>query len=229
MPVSAARAARGAGAPRRESTATRAPHASVWAVVPAKSFARAKSRLGASLDDDRRGEIARAMLDHVVDTAQACGAVDSVLVATDGDDVAGACADDVTILRDHADDTGRLGAIVDRALVALVGRGATVAVVLMGDLPHLAATDLVALIAALDTADLALAPDRADWGTNALAVRLPTSMPTAFGHTDSFARHLNAARRHGLATAVVRTPTLAYDVDAASDLPAASRRANGRS
>lgn len=189
-----------------------------WAVVPAKSFARAKSRLGIALDDDRRGEIARAMFEHVVGTARACDAIAGLLVATDGDDVARVCSVDATVLRDHADDTGRLGAIVDRALAALAERGATAAVIVMGDLPHLAETDLAALLTALDRADVALAPDRAEWGTNALALRLPTPMPTAFGHTDSFARHLAAARRHGLATTVVRTPTLAYDVDAASDL-----------
>lgn len=208
------------------SAASRAAGGTAWGVVPAKSFARAKSRLGVALDDDRRGEIARAMFEHVVGSVRACSAIGGVLVATDGDDVACACGDGVTILRDHADDAGRLGAVIDRALVTLAERGATTAVVIMGDLPQLAVSDLVALLAALDTADIALAPDRAEWGTNALALRLPTSMPTAFGHSDSFARHLAAARRHGLATSVVRTPTLAYDVDAASDL-LPMRRASG--
>ena len=198
--------------------APRAARHAAWALIPAKSFARAKSRLAIGPGDDRRATLARNMLAHVVRTARASGAIVGVLVATDGDDVACACEDGVAIARDHTDDTGRLGAVVDRALAALAERGATTAIVLMGDLPRLAVDDLAALLASLDTADVALAPDRGDWGTNALALRLPARMPTAFGHSDSFARHLAAARRHGLATTVVRTPTLAYDVDAASDL-----------
>ena len=39
---------------------------SVWAVVPMKGLARGKSRLRASLSDDRREQLARDMFEHVL-------------------------------------------------------------------------------------------------------------------------------------------------------------------
>jgi 2-phospho-L-lactate guanylyltransferase len=208
----------GASDPPPPGPGSGAPVANAWAVIPAKRFTRAKSRLGPPLGDAERQALARDMLAHVVAAARACNAVAGILVATDGDDVARACGDGVAILRDRDEDQERLGDIVDRALVALTERGADAAVVVMGDLPRLRASDLTSLLTALEGADVALAPDRAEWGANALAVRLPAPMPTEFGRGDSFARHLAAAREHGLATIVVRTASLAHDVDAPGDL-----------
>ena len=108
--------------------------------------------------------------------------------------------------------------IVDRALAILADRGAHAAVVVMGDLPELKSEDLAQLLAALDDADCAFAPDGADAGTNALALRLPPALSTQLGHADSFARHLDAAQHRGLTVTTIRTPSLAHDIDEPGDL-----------
>ena len=58
-----------------------------WAIVPAKSLPHGKSRLRPVLGDEERARFARRLLEHVLDVLGAC-ALDGVLVATDGDDVA---------------------------------------------------------------------------------------------------------------------------------------------
>jgi 2-phospho-L-lactate guanylyltransferase len=187
-----------------------------WAVVPARTFTSGKSRLAAAARNGR-GEIARALFDRVVATTLRAAAVDGVLVATDGDDVAAATREHgALVLRDAP--SGSFAGIIDRALAVLAGRGATAAVVVMADLPFLGPYHVDDVCAALDGADLVLAPDRDQLGTNALALRLPAVMPTRFGHRDSFSRHLVSAAAAGLRVAMVRAHGLAFDLDTPADL-----------
>jgi 2-phospho-L-lactate guanylyltransferase len=193
-----------------------ARRAATWALVPVRTFASGKSRL-AGRAGSGRAEVARALFDRVLGAATRAAGIDDVLVATDGDDVAAAArAHGATVLRDGA--TATLGAIVDRGLAALTAGGAAAAVVVMADLPLVAARHLDAVTAALAGADLVLAPDRDRLGTNALALRLPASLPTRFGHRDSFCRHLLAAAADDLRVAVVRAHGLAFDLDTPADL-----------
>jgi 2-phospho-L-lactate guanylyltransferase len=180
-----------------------------WALVPARSFRTGKSRLGRG---PARAAIARALFDRVVGVA--ASALDGVLVCTDGADVAAAArAHGAEVLLD--DGPMPLGRVVDRGLAALP---AGPALVVMADLPLLGPSHLEDLVAALDAADLALAPDRDQLGTNALALRVPAGFATCFGNTDSFPRHLAAARARGLTAVAVRSHGLAFDVDTRADL-----------
>lgn len=174
----------------------------IWAVLPVKSFQRAKSRLAPSLSPDRRRALARAMFLHVGDVVAAH--VEGVLVATDGDDVAMLAAGlGFDVVRDEG--PRPLAEVVDRALDSLTGRASS-ALVLMSDLPNLSAEDVGAMLGAP-----AIAPDRAGLGTNALHVGVAAR--TSFGHDDSFQRHLGR-----LTLVVVRRPGLAHDVDHPEDL-----------
>lgn len=185
-----------------------------WALVPARTFRTGKSRLALQ---PGRAAIARALFDRVAGVLSRSDAIAGVLVATDGPDVAAAARrHGADVLLD--DGPAPLAAIVDRGLAALASRGVSAAVVVMADLPLLAAHHVDALGAALAGADLVLAPDRDELGTNALAVRLPAPLATRFGHRDSFARHLATAGAAGLRTAVVRAHGLAFDLDLPADL-----------
>lgn len=187
-----------------------------WAVIPARSFVSGKSRLAAAVRNGR-GEVARALFDRAVAVTMRAAAIDGVLVATDGDDV-------VTAAREHGAmalrDTPNVpfSRTIDRALAILAGRGAQRAIVVMADLPLLGPYHVDDVCSALDGADLVLAPDRDQLGTNALALRLPAAMPTRFGHRDSFSRHLVSAATAGLSVAMVRAHGLAFDLDTPADL-----------
>jgi 2-phospho-L-lactate/phosphoenolpyruvate guanylyltransferase len=186
-----------------------------WAVVPAKSLLHGKSRLRPVLGDEERARFAQRLLDHVLDVLDAC-ALDGVLVATGGDDVAVlATSRGAHVLRDRG--PGSLADVVDRALADVASRGAASAVVLMADLPRIEPADVRALLAALDDHDVVLVPDHLGHHTNALAIAPPTAMATCFGRPDSFAAHRAAAAASGLRAILVDSERIAFDVDVPAD------------
>jgi 2-phospho-L-lactate guanylyltransferase len=188
---------------------------STWAIVPAKSLLRGKSRLRPVLGDDERARFACLLLEHLLDTLHACE-LDGVLVATDGDDVAAvAVSRGAHVLRDREE--GTLSGVVDRALAHVTSRGAELAVVLMADLPRIEPGDVGALIEGLDGHDIALVRDHVGHHTNALALAPPTAIATCFGQENSFAAHLAAARAAGLRAVIVENERIAFDVDLPQD------------
>ena len=184
-------------------------------VIPAKSFERAKSRLGPGLGPDARRALAQALFERALEAVAGVG-FDHVLVLTDGESVARlAVAHRVLVLRDGG--ALPLATLVDAGLGALSGLGVERAVVLMADLPYVDAASLRALLSGLDDTDLVVAPDHRNEGTNALAVRLPAP-PTQFGHDDSLLRHLRLELPRP--PRLLRAAALALDVDLPADLAA---------
>jgi 2-phospho-L-lactate guanylyltransferase len=108
-----------------------------------------------------------------------------------------------------------------------MANGADALLVLPADLPLLTSEDLYALTAPIleplalsdpveQTGRVVLAPSH-DGGTNALLLHPPDVIPFAFG-VRSFDRHYAAAEAAGCAVSIVRTPSLAYDLDLPEDL-----------
>ncbi len=95
--------------------------------------------------------------------------------------------------------------------------GADAALVLPADLPLLTPEAIARFLSAVGDAAVGVAPDRADMGTNALLLRPPSVLAPAFG-PDSFLRHRELARSHGLSLATVHVPELALDLDTPADL-----------
>jgi 2-phospho-L-lactate guanylyltransferase len=188
----------------------------VWALVPVKCFARGKSRLAGVLAGPARQAFSRALGEHVLAALKASPAIDGVLVVTDCAVVAGvARRHGALVVRDAC--IGSLAPIVDGALATLAARGARAALVLMGDLPGVTAAEIGALVRALDAADVVLAPDGRDEGTNALGLSPPDRFPTCFGTADSFDRHRVRAAGRGDRVAIHRSEGLALDVDTPED------------
>src|SRR5262245_7421825 len=118
------------------------------AVVPMKSMDLAKSRLSGMLDPAGRHALARQMLDHVLATLREAG-LDKIHVAS-------------------ADEgTGDLNADVTAAARRVQDEGAMEMLLVMADLPYLAAKDIAALIEAGRKSAVVIAEAR-DGGTNAL-------------------------------------------------------------
>ena len=184
------------------------------AVVPARTFARAKSRLTPALSGEERASLAEAMLAHVVGILAASGAVDSTLVVADDEGVA-ACARGLGAeAMVHAPGLGPSVA----AAVARVRADGDAVFVAMADLIALSVEDVRAMICASDGGRLALAPDRHEDGTSALVSPAGMNVRTRFGERGSFALHTGDARAAGVATVVVRRPGLALDIDLPEDL-----------
>ncbi len=192
---------------------------SPWAILPIKGFARAKSRLSPALSTHQRADLARQLSLHVLDQLLGCADLHGVLVSTDSLDLLHLA----TSLGAHAiadpPDNPTLSTIIDAALDHLTNTlDASHALVFMADLPLLTTQDVSNLARLSLSADLVLAPDRAQQGTNALALPLPAPLKTCFGHPDSFPRHLQRAHELHLSTFTLQHPHLALDIDHPTDL-----------
>jgi 2-phospho-L-lactate guanylyltransferase len=183
-----------------------------WVLIPARRFEDAKQRLAPVLDAARRAAFAAECLTHVIGAVRASGVAERIAVATDGESTARFAGDlGARVIRDPRDAEG-LAAVVDHGFEVL---GPGPLAVVMADLPRLRPEEVRGLAAAFARAQLAIAPDHARRGTNALAVRAP--FRTCFGHADSFERHVRAAEAARLAIAVTEAPGLAEDVDFPDD------------
>jgi 2-phospho-L-lactate guanylyltransferase len=190
-----------------------------WALVPAKRFGRAKTRLATALLPAARRDLARELCRRALSACSGSGALAGTLVATDGDDVCALAARQrVAVLRDRELGRPALAHVVDAALAELRARGATHALVIMADLPHIEARDVRELLALLRQGDVVIAPDALRRGTSALGLRIDLPFRSAFGHADSLQRHLREAERIGARARMLYNPRLAFDVDGPEDL-----------
>lgn len=193
-----------------------------WAIIPIKRFDRAKSRLAHALAPSERRQLAQRLFERVRAACLACaerGVIARVLVATDAPEIARSVSAHPACeaLLDPRP-AGPFASVIDRALAHAHACGATRALIVMADLPRVAASDLSQLAAALEHAPLVFVPDQRRRGLGALACTLPAPIAMQLGHPDSFDRHLRTARAQGVAHSVLMNPHLAVDVDTVRDL-----------
>jgi 2-phospho-L-lactate/phosphoenolpyruvate guanylyltransferase len=182
------------------------------AVLPVKSFGRAKQRLRpAGLD---RAELAAAMVGDVLEALAAVRGLDGVVVVS-AEDPAGRTAG-IEWVHDPLE-VGQSSAAL-RGVRTAVARGAQRALLVPGDCPALDPAEVDDL---LDSAEpgVVIVPDRHGSGTNALLLDPPTVLSPAFG-PGSFARHAALAHAAGATVRVGRLPSLELDVDTPGDLAA---------
>jgi 2-phospho-L-lactate guanylyltransferase len=187
------------------------------AAVPVKDLVNAKQRLVPALSAPERRELARAMLEDVLEAMVAAlpGAV--VVVTTDPEvqDIARAGGAECLVERANRGHTAAV-AFAQREASA---RGATRFLTLPGDVPCATAQEVTAVCRALEDGPGAVfVPSRSGLGTNAVLLAPPDAMPLTFGEP-SFDNHLATARAAGLAARVLHLPGIGLDVDAPDDLP----------
>ena len=200
----------------RNSDARRRKAASVVVAVPVKDLVNAKQRLVPALEPAQRQALAAAMLEDVLDALRGA-AIDAVWVVT-RDAAVGAIAQrfGAAVLPEHENRGHTAAAAAAQARAR--DEGCEVFVTVPGDVPAVTATEVDALVAAIDTRPgVALAPSRSGLGTNGVALSPPDGLPLRFGEP-SFDNHLAAARARGLSPRVLRLPGLGLDVDDADDL-----------
>ncbi len=188
------------------------------AILPVKSFGRAKQRLRGGLEPELRESLAEAMFGDVLDALDAAQAIDGVLVVTAGE-AGGEIAREhgARVLNDREQGhnvAARLG--IRTALEAGLDR----ALLVPGDCPALDPEELDGLLGRPVTApSVVIVPDRHGTGTNALLLTPPDALEPSFG-PGSCQRHAELARAAGIHAEVVDVPSLALDIDTPEDLAA---------
>lgn len=188
-----------------------------WAIVPAKEFTRAKTRLAGAIDPGARAALARALLEGVLRALAAADRITEIAVVTDSDRVA-RCAEGLGAIALRDPPGAPLAGAIDAALATATRLGAEAALVCMADLARPSPAELDRVAAALAAADAVAVPDLAGLGTSVLALRPPGAIATCFGHGDSLSRHRAACARGGLRFVALRSDALAFDVDTPADL-----------
>jgi 2-phospho-L-lactate guanylyltransferase len=189
------------------------------AILPVKSFTRAKQRLGETLADPLRPMLAEAMVADVLAALSSTSAIGRTIVVTREPSVMQAVAGDseTTVISDEGE-TGQSAAAALGVGHAL-REGFDRVLCVPGDCPALDPAELDEMLgtARLGAAAVAVLPDRHGTGTNGLLLSPPDAIEPSFG-PGSCERHLSLARAAGVDGHVHRLQSLLLDIDTGADL-----------
>lgn len=210
------RSPRCAPGPTPASRPRRSPSAMIWAVVPAKLGKNAKERLAPVLQPAQRERLARAMLRDVLRSLGDCPQIAGTIVVSH-DEAVLSMASEIGATGIREESAGGLNPSVVQGIHEALSHGATGALLAMGDLPLLSASDVAETVAALPERGVVLVPSADGTGTNLVAVRPANLLTPAFGPA-SLAKHLERVRAAELEAVVHPCAGAALDVDTPADL-----------
>ncbi len=189
----------------------------IWAIVPIKPLAQAKSRLALVLAPEARRRLVLAMLDHTLAVLKRVQDIVNILLVSADNDVALVAEKYSISFLPEPEATG-LNSSLRRAVKEAHVRGASGVLVVPGDLPQMDVASVESVLeAASDPPAMVIVPDRRRQGTNMLLLIPPDVIPFRYG-SGSFQRHLALAEGQGLHPVVCCVPKLALDTDLPEDL-----------
>lgn len=189
------------------------------AVIPIKQLTNAKQRLGGILDAQERAGFFRAMVEDVMTAAEACTAIDEIMVVTNDDNVADFAGSFGARVLPEPGESGLIAAVT-YAASTLADEGCSTMVFLPGDIPMVSPEELEVVLDGFgsgDQAEVMLVPASDMGGSNCVVCSPPNTMTFGFGE-DSFRRHLRLAREAGIEPSVARLPGIGLDVDTPADM-----------
>jgi 2-phospho-L-lactate guanylyltransferase len=184
-------------------------------LIPVKNLKEAKQRLSPALDQPQRTELARAMLQDVVDAVVSWKHRPAVAMVTcDSFALSLACKYGFEVIADHRN-SGETDAIEMATRVCEARELDTL--VIPGDIPLVQGWELQAIYDAAPEIGTVLVPAGDNRGTNAVLRRPAALFPLRFGN-DSFKPHFAAAKATGRPCIILPLRGPAVDVDDPSDL-----------
>jgi 2-phospho-L-lactate guanylyltransferase len=196
------------------------------AILPVKSFTRAKQRLGESVAADMRMQLARAMVDDVLLALSETEAIARIVVVTREPSVAAPARRRGAIVVEDAAEEGQSAAVGLGVRWAL-DEGIERVLCIPGDCPALDPAELASLLRARpEEAEVVIVPDRHGTGTNGLLLTPPDAIAPSFG-PNSCERHRALALAAGVPCRLERPASLLLDIDTGADLDVLRERLAG--
>jgi 2-phospho-L-lactate/phosphoenolpyruvate guanylyltransferase len=196
------------------------------AILPVKRFSQAKQRLRASVGDQLRMKLVRAMVGDVLDALSETEAIQLTIVVTREQAVTeSALVAQALIVQDaERGQSAAVGVGIEHAIAA----GAQRVLCIPGDCPALDPHELSALLAPhpQQADEVVIVPDRHGSGTNGLLLSPPRAIAPSFGPR-SCERHRELAVQAGVPCRLARPSSLLLDVDTGADLTALSQQLSG--
>jgi 2-phospho-L-lactate guanylyltransferase len=203
------------------------------AILPVKRFAAAKSRLGESVADPLRLQLAQAMVADVLLALAQTAWIERTIVVTREDGLLETAREHGALIVRDDEERGQSAAValgVRRALEDGIER----VLCIPGDCPALDPAELDALLdpagpdgtGAREEPRVVIVPDRHGTGTNGLLLMPPDAIAPSFG-PGSFERHRRLASAAGASCRLERPPSLTLDIDTGADLAALRDRLSG--
>lgn len=200
-----------------------------WAIIPVKSLQASKKRLAHILTAAERADLIHHFLQHTLSILEQTTAVQQTLVISSDPLVlnlawqyrAWALAEKVSA----AVPEQGLNTAISQATTWVIEQGATNILVLPVDLPFMQIDDVERMVTAVQqtqqdgwaqSAGVAICPDKAVQGTNALFISSPNNFRFHYG-PGSFQKHLAEAAHHNLSVQIVTAPNLQFDLDTETD------------
>jgi 2-phospho-L-lactate guanylyltransferase len=190
------------------------------AILPVKSFDRAKQRLGAGVADRLRLALAQAMVGDVLAALAAVEGLEvTYLVTREAEAARAGAASGATVVEDGSE-AGQSEAAALGVATAM-SAGFERVLLVPGDCPALDPAEIATLLRehGRSGAEVAVIPDRHGTGTNGLLLAPPDAIEPSFG-PGSCARHRELAGAAGISCAVAPLRSLSFDVDTVEDLAA---------
>ncbi len=178
-------------------------------VIPVKGLAAGKTRLREALSDDERYSLNSWLAKRTLRMAAEISGPNSLYVVSPDTEVE-ALSNDVDAVFLLQRSTGLNEGLAEAA----ASLPSLPSLYLAADLPTVTSNDIGLL---LELPAIGIAPDGAETGTNALRVPTPTTLTFRFGGM-SYRKHRQQATAMKIATQIVRTPGLSFDVDTKDDL-----------
>ena len=191
-------------------------------LVPVKSLSNAKQRLGAALDQERRSQLAEAMLRDVLGAAAGVRMrVDVAVVAGDANARRLAAEFGAGVIEDTRNESET--AAIEMATAWCEERGYDTTVVIPGDVPLARAEELHRVLDAAPDEGAVFVPAYDRRGSNCILRRPASIIPLRFGN-DSFLPHCEAMKKTGKPVVVLEMPGIGLDIDNPHELEMLVRR-----
>lgn len=195
----------------------------IWAIIPVKPLRDGKSRLSHILSANKRAQLTSDILSETLSILNQVPDIYRTLVVSRDPSVLKIARQHLAFTFSEGKKQG-LNEALARAVHVATAQGATSVLILPSDLPLLTIGDVETLIEGTKASlngnghkhMMAICPDRAYDGTNALYLTPPFGFQFYYG-PQSYDAHIKEAQRLGMESRVVYTPGVRFDLDTEED------------